>query len=180
MPDHQHGITLVETLVVLTITVVLLTLGIPSMREIIERNVVAGHVSGFLGAVSLARAEAIKRGITVVMCRSTDAETATTPTCSTATDWQAGWIVFSDRNGNLAIDSASGDVLLRAQGVVTSSGGITQNSASVLTFRSTGLMGAGATQFLFEPISGSTAQRRRVCMTLQGRTHVTTEGSATC
>jgi type IV fimbrial biogenesis protein FimT len=167
-------------LVVLTITVVLLTIGLPSLRDIIERNVVAGHVGGFLGAVSLARGEAIKRGITVVMCRSTDAETATTPTCTGALDWRAGWIVFSDRNGNLAIDSASGDVLVRAQGPVTSSGGIIQNTASALTFRPTGLMGAGATSFTFESASGNAAQRRRVCMTLQGRTHVTTDGTATC
>ena len=176
----QTGFTLIEALVVIAITGILLALGIPSMRDIIERNAVSGQVNGFIGAVNLARAESIKRGVTVVMCRSTDAESATTPSCSNGSDWRDGWIVFSDRDGNSAIDASSGDVLLRAQGPITSSGGITQSTASVLSFRSTGLMSAGASNFTFDSASGNSAQRRRVCLTLQGRTRSTANGTATC
>ncbi len=176
----HRGFTLIESLVVIAIIGILLAVGIPSMRDIIERNTVSGQINGFVGAVNLARAEAIKRGVTVVMCRSENAESGSPPTCSSGTSWVPGWIVFADRNGNSAIDTAGGDVLLRAQGAVSGSGGIVQSTAGILSFRSTGLMSAGASNFTFNASSGDTRQRRLVCLTLQGRTRATADSAGTC
>jgi type IV fimbrial biogenesis protein FimT len=40
--------------------------------------------------------------------------TAPSPTCSGATTWQTGWIVFSDVNGNGTVDAPQ-DIILRVE-----------------------------------------------------------------
>jgi type IV fimbrial biogenesis protein FimT len=175
----SHGFTLVELLVVVSITGILLMVAIPSLRAIVERNAVASNVNSFVGSVNQARSEAIKRSGTVTMCRSTAPEAAS-PACASATDWATGWIVFLDRNGNGAIDGTDGDLLIRVQGAVTNSGGIVQSAAGNLVFRSTGLMTSGASNFTFSSRSGATDQARSVCVTLQGRTRTTATSSESC
>ena len=123
----SRGFTLIELMVTISIGAILMSLGVPMMRNLIERNAVSGQVNSFVGAVQLARSEAIKRGIQVVVCRSANAETSNTPTCAASgTGWESGWIVFADRNTNEQMSWSSGDsdVLLRVQGAITDSGGI--------------------------------------------------------
>lgn len=178
-----RGFTLIELMVTISIGVILMTMGVPMMRNLIERNAVAGHVNSFVGAVQLARSEAIKRGISVVVCRSANAETSSTPTCAASgTGWESGWIVFADRDINDQMNWASGssDVLLRVQGVINDSGGIEQNAFRKLVFRPTGLMSAGASQITFNSRSLASSQQRRVCVTMAGRTRVINNSTDTC
>ena len=177
------GFTLIELMVTITIGAILLGLGVPMMRNIVERNAVSGQVNGFVGAVNLARSEAIKRGVPVVMCRSINAETTDTPTCvASGVGWESGWIVFADRNINDQMNSAStnSDVLLRVQGSITDTGGIEQNAFRKLIFRPTGLMSSGASQFTFNSRSLTSDQQRRVCITISGRTRLINNSIDTC
>jgi type IV fimbrial biogenesis protein FimT len=174
----SRGFTLIELMVTITIGAILLGLGVPMMRNIVERNAVSGQVNGFVGAVNLARSEAIKRGIPVVMCRSTNAEISATPTCvASGVGWESGWIVFADRSGSTTTrqmnwGSSDSDVLLRVQGAITDTGGIEQNSFDKLIFRPTGLMSSGASQFTFNSRSLTSDQQRRVCILMSGRTRL--------
>lgn len=164
------GFTLIEVMVVVSITAILLTLGIPSMRSLIERNAVSGQVNAFIGSATLARSEAIKRNANVVMCRSANADTTDTPTCTNSgTDWKSGWIVFLDRNADGQFQLAQGDVVLRVQGAHTDSGGIEQNAFRKLRFRNTGLLSTGASQFTFNSVSLTADQQRRICVLITGR-----------
>lgn len=177
----QRGFTLIEALITVTIGAVLLAAGVPTFRDLMERNSVTSHKNNFIGSVNLARSEAMKRGASVVMCRSSDAETAASPACDgSGTEWKDGWIVFLDRNGDGALTTANGDVLLRAEGAMLDSGGITQSSAGALVFRSTGLMSSGASTILFDSRSVAAAQQRRVCVTLSGRTRSIDNSTDTC
>lgn len=178
----SHGFTLVEMMVVITISAILVSMGVPMMRNLIERNAVAGHVNSFVGAVNLARSEAMKRGIPVVVCRSANAETDK-PTCvSSGAGWESGWIVFADRDADSQMDHAStdSDVLLRVQGTITDSGGIQQNAFRKLVFRPTGLMSSGASQLTFNSRSLTADQQRRVCITVSGRTRLINNATDTC
>jgi len=111
----SRGVTLVETLVVMGIVAILMAIGIPSYRYVTNANRISAEINGLLGDLQFARSEAIKQGRTVSVCVSTDQSS-----CSTASpdlNWHKGWIVYSDMNGNGAID-APGEVL-RAQKAFT-------------------------------------------------------------
>lgn len=176
-----RGFTLVEMMVTITIAVILLALGVPSMKSMIERNAISNQVNAFIGSVIVARAEAIKRNASVVVCRSNNAETSSTPSCTTSgTDWKSGWIVFLDRDDNKNFDASKGDVLVRVQGNFSNSGGIEQNSFGKLQFRNTGVLGSGWTSFAFNTVTLTSSQQRRVCVSSTGRTRLIDNSTDTC
>jgi type IV fimbrial biogenesis protein FimT len=177
----SRGFTMIELMVTISIGALLVTFGVPMMSNLIEGNTISGHVNNFVGTINLARSEALKRGVQVVVCRS-DNPDADLPTCAASgTGWQSGWIAFADRNGNEQMDTASsGDVLLRVQGAMTDTGGIVQDNFSKLTFRPTGLMKAGASIFTFNSRSQNSARLRRVCTKLSGRTQLMDNSTETC
>ncbi len=96
----QNGFTLTEVLVVVAIVAILLSIGVPSYRYITTSYRMSAEINALVGDLMYARAEAIKEGQPVAVCVSTDGLT-----CSGATTWQSGWIVFPDPAGN-----GSGDV----------------------------------------------------------------------
>jgi type IV fimbrial biogenesis protein FimT len=65
-------------------------------------------VNQFMGELNLARSEAIKRGSATSLCAS-----ATGSGCQESREWNAGWIMFSDTNGNGKLES--GESILRIQ-----------------------------------------------------------------
>lgn len=176
----NSGFTLIEALVVIALTGILVALAVPSMRSTIERSSISGQVNSFIGALRFARSEAIKLGTTVKMCRSTAPE-ASAPSCAGAAgSWASGWIIFVDRDddGTLGAD----DLLLRVQGAFSDSGGITSGSGAdiVYRFRPTGMLASGVDSLRFVSRSADATQQRVVCVGLQGRARITTEGTSTC
>jgi type IV fimbrial biogenesis protein FimT len=118
---RPRGFTLVEVLVVMTITAILLAFAIPSFQTMIRNNRISSSSNSLLAAMDLARSEAVRRSTVVTVCRSTDPE-AVAPGCSSAAnggyaanDWASGWIVFAKAAGNLnngAVE-ANDELLLR-------------------------------------------------------------------
>ena len=183
----NRGFTLIEILVVVSIAAILMALGVPSMREAIERNTVSGHINTFIGGLRYARSEAIRAGVPVVMCQSINAESSA-PTCaaSAAGDgWGRGWLIFVNRDldaGNV-YSAAGGDTLLKAQGALSGTGGVAQVSGAAVTkfvFRPTGLLSAGASSYTFNSSSLSTTQQRLVCISMQGRARILVDSFAAC
>jgi type IV fimbrial biogenesis protein FimT len=130
------GITLVETLTVITIVAILLTVGIPMFTYVSNANRMSSEVNGLLGDMMYARSEAIKEGQTVSICSSAN-PSAAAPTCSGSTTWQSGWIVFSDVNGNGAV--SAGDTILRVQRQFSARDTFNaSNGMSVVTFNREG------------------------------------------
>lgn len=107
------GFTLLELLTALAVGSILFGVGIPSYRYITTRNQMAAEVNGLLGDLQFARAEAIKEGQDVTICQSSDQAT-----CTGSVSWNRGWIVFSDPNGNQAVDV--GEAIFRVQPAFTS------------------------------------------------------------
>jgi type IV fimbrial biogenesis protein FimT len=102
----QRGFSLMELMVVLAVAGVILGLAIPNMREFILNNRLTGDANDLLAAFNLARTEAVKRQLPVVICATADTE-ATPPVCSGG--WAQGassaWIVFVDADGDWIPDN---------------------------------------------------------------------------
>lgn len=104
---NQSGMTLLELLVVLAVSAILLTIGIPSFASLIHSSHVTSATSELVGSLHLARAEAIKRGGRIVICPS-----ATGVACSGA-GWHQGWVMFHDQDNDAALDASETVVLRR-------------------------------------------------------------------
>lgn len=111
IPPHDFGFTIVELIVAMAVAAILLGLAVPSFQETIRNNRMAANVNEFVGALNLARSEAIKRGMPVTVCKDGGGGAACNP--PPAAQWEQGWIVFSDRTGNGAVDAADSDTVLR-------------------------------------------------------------------
>ena len=92
-----RGFTLVELMVTLAIAVILLSMGVPSMHDLIRNNRLSSATNQFVSSLNIARSEAIKQGRNATVCVSD-----TQNSCSGA-DWGLGWLAWVDtnRNGNL-------------------------------------------------------------------------------
>ena len=76
----SYGFTLIELLVAIAIAAILIALAAPSFKQLIQSSTMSSNVNNFLADMRYARSEAIRRGGSVVMCRS-NAPEAASPAC---------------------------------------------------------------------------------------------------
>lgn len=119
LPDRHSGFTLIELMITIAVAAVLLAIGLPSFQQSLRSNRVATATNEMIGALSLARGEAIRNNGGGAVCPSTNGTA-----CGGA--WSDGWLVWADTNGNSALDA--GEAVLRySQGsprlAVSNSGG---------------------------------------------------------
>lgn len=108
------GFTLIELMITVAIAAIVLTIGVPSFRDMILNNTRVAQVNEFVGALNMARSEAVKTGFRVVICRSSDGVSCATDVSGI---WENGWLIFIDRNPNGLLDSAApnNEELLKVQ-----------------------------------------------------------------
>lgn len=105
---------------------ILLTVGIPSFRYITNSNRIAAEINGLLGDLQFARSEAIKEGVSVSVCVSSNGTACAGAGTNT---WQSGWIVISSAN----------NTVLRVQAPFTSTDTFVANNAlGTITFNREG------------------------------------------
>jgi type IV fimbrial biogenesis protein FimT len=113
----NKGFTLIELIITLTIAGILLTVAIPSMQSFVFGNRLVSQVNDLIVDINYARSESMKRGVNVVMCKSSnpgaDPGSASPPTCSTTSSWESGRIVFVDTDSNNQFSAS--DIFLRAR-----------------------------------------------------------------
>ena len=76
MPRNS-GFTLFELIVVMALAAIFLTMGVPVFRDFIREQRIIAQTNGLVGALNLARSEATKRGVRVLICRAAGADCAT-------------------------------------------------------------------------------------------------------
>jgi type IV fimbrial biogenesis protein FimT len=113
-PRAIRGFTMPEMMVTLAIAAVLAGVAAPSVRDMVARNRLKSHTSALQTSLMLARTEAIKRQVRVVVCKSADQAG-----CTTAGDWQQGWIVFLDANDSASVDA--GETVIERVGALSGS-----------------------------------------------------------
>lgn len=141
MKRTQHGLSLVELMITITISGILLAVGVPSYRYVTNSNRVSAEVNGLLMDMQFARSEAIKEGRPVTICTS-----AAGLKCDATVNWESGWIVFMDLNGNAQVDAAANELVLRTQaGFGNTDTFRADNNIQFVTFNREGFAGLAAT-----------------------------------
>jgi len=128
MENSIRGLTLIELMVTLAVIAVLVMVGVPKYQQFTENNRMVANINRISGDLSKARDDAVNQAQTVTVCASTDLAT-----CN-STDWEKGWIAFTDLNRNQSRDGNDqmlfiGDPLpkgLTLRTVVLSSAGVIQ------------------------------------------------------
>ncbi|OOG40628.1 GspH/FimT family pseudopilin [Rhodanobacter sp. C05] len=109
---RQHGFSLLELMITITVAAILLAIAVPSFRDVIHRNQVSSTSNALLASLAYARTEAITRGQLVSMCPSSTGDSCTPG----GQAFDPGWIVYTYPAGtasaNKAYDESS--ILLRA------------------------------------------------------------------
>lgn len=107
-----RGFTLVELMIGIAVAAILLIVAVPGFTATINRNRLATAGNELLASLQLARMEAVRRGNTVVVCPSENAD-APNAACS-GSDWRQ-WITFLDEDNNRS--RAPAEPMLRASSV---------------------------------------------------------------
>ena len=117
----QSGFTLMELMITMVLIAIFAVIAVPSYRALTADNQITGALNDFANTLGAARAEAVARGQTVIVCPSSNALSATNPTCNSKSDgpqiWNTGWISFVDENDNGKFDSGT-DKVLRVHGPI--------------------------------------------------------------
>ena len=119
---RQRGLTLVELIVTLALAAIVMTMGVPSFSDAIDRYRLTSEVNRFVSHVQLARSEAMKRNQPVSLCRSSNGSS-----CGGADKtYEDGWLLYADAtddNNNYhsaadslikVVDGITGDVTIRS------------------------------------------------------------------
>lgn len=106
---RQQGFTLYELLITVTIVGIVLGFGVPNLRAFTQNSRMAAATNDMLGTFHLARSEAARSKQNVSICASNNSTTAN-PSCGG--QFEDGWIVFSDPDGDVSFDA--GEALLRS------------------------------------------------------------------
>lgn len=101
----QTGATLLELMVVLAVSAILLTVGIPGFAALVRTSNLTSATNLMVSSLHLTRSEAIKRNTRAVMCASA------TGTSCTDGGWHNGWLVFHDANNNAELDAGESVIL---------------------------------------------------------------------
>ncbi|HSW18300.1 MAG TPA: GspH/FimT family pseudopilin [Ramlibacter sp.] len=179
MKKASLGLTLVELLVVFVISAILVGLAAPGFKAAMARWSASSALDLFMSDLRYARAEAVKRGHSVTICRS-----GGTAGCVAADgDWQAGWLVFDDRDANGVM--GANEAALRVQGALP---GIQQilaltgatNTKGPYTFSPLGVTAGMAGNLVITASPSVVGGTRLVCISNLGRASQRDVGDTGC
>lgn len=163
---ENAGITLVEVLVGLAIVALLTRLAVPSYRFIINSSRISSEVSDLLTTLQFARSEAMRRGVSVSVCASTNASA-----CSASSDWTSGWMAFEDTNSNGAADDNT--PVMRSHAAITNGDKVqADNSTGSVRFNREGIaagLAADPVTLTFTPPTNPGLQKRCLAIGVSGR-----------
>lgn len=148
------GFTLIELMITLALAAIILSLGIPSFRNVIQNNRAATQSNELVAALGLARSEAVRRGANVRLCPSTNQAT-----CTGGNNWANGWIAL--------VELPAGQPPIRVWRALA--GGSTLTGPTEVSFRPMGDIAAVAPPFEHRVPGCSGDQGRNITVNLAGR-----------
>ena len=184
----KNGFTILELMITVAIVAIVVTFGVPGFSTVIKNNRLASQTNTLLSTLNFARSDAVKLGnSTVTICGSSN-QTA----CNTS-NWESGWIVFHDTNGDGAVDA--GEQVVRIQEALSGGNTLRTNgfpSAALLQFDKRGEItqqgsftlcddrGATAAKAIVLNISGQSRSATDDDDPQDGIVNINTGGNATC
>lgn len=127
--DQDNGLTLIELLVTLAVAAVLITVGAPALKSLLEQFRAQDAVSQWHGDLVYARQVAAAYQTSVTVC----------PLGGTAScdgDWSTGYTAFIDVNGNGALEVA--DESLHQRGPIDRRDSVNPNAPQKFRFNDEG------------------------------------------
>lgn len=182
LKEKESGTSLVELLCVLLLIGLLSVLAVSSYSNLVHSMRIYTAASELHASLLYARSESIKHGMSVVICRSSTAESAH-PRCdednsdsNLNSGWGVGWIIYQDLNGDGKLSDK--DKILRTQGRLflnPQQGSIIPNpKRKYIKFNSLGQVYGTYLQFaITRPNQNSTSDvARYICIASGGRARV--------
>jgi len=187
-PDRPRaafrGFTLIELMVTLVLLAVMLTLAAPSFLTFQRNAELTSTANSFVGSLSAARAEAMKRQLRAFVIPG-DCVTA-------STSWATGWCVYLDTNTSTTAASVlpdSGDIIVAKQGpmpgtVAVASSTFLDGTSAYVMFNGSGFMAlvgsAFSTDRSIRMSNGTSEADRLVIASPSGRLRVCKFGETGC
>ena len=162
----SQGFTLVELLVTLLVATLLLTLGVPAMRDFVLDGRIVAVTNDFVSSINLARATAIKQQRDAEICVSTTWSNSP-PTCTGGANWTNGWVVWVDQDQDTVLDA---NEVLRVSETQTGGTSLTGAASTLFQYDPTGIVNAGDTIDVCDGRVGETG--RRISVSATGRVNV--------
>jgi Tfp pilus assembly protein FimT len=119
----SRGLTAIDLLVTMAALAIVILIAVPSSTTAIRKQQMNEAASNLLSGLSAARSESVARSSTVTVCPSSNGQT-----CRRDSNWNLGWLVFSDGNADggaqeferlEAFEAPSSNVQIYAWGAVT-------------------------------------------------------------
>ena len=128
----QLGFTLYELLITVLVIGVILTFAVPNMQGFARNSRMTSTANDMHAAFHLARSESSRAKTNITICPSTDAS-------SCGGNWEQGYIVFVDEDGDLARSGAT-ETVLRSHGPIADGVSLAvADDATYFSYSSTGL-----------------------------------------
>jgi type IV fimbrial biogenesis protein FimT len=117
---HGSGFTVLECLVVISILAILLVQGAPALRDYGLRQRMSAAMHALHSHLALARNDAVRFSVDTVVCPGQK-----NSGCSGDSNWDSGWLVFEDLNGDhayqagerlLAVEPGLENIMIRSSG----------------------------------------------------------------
>lgn len=158
---RASGLTLLELLMTLALIGILLSIGGPTFADLVARNRMAIAVNGLIAHLQFTRSEAIKRGVPVRLCPSTDGAT-----CTGGQAWHLGYIVTTDEKDPAA--------RLRVGGALDPNAIQIRSNRYRVVYQPLGTAGGSNQTFLFcdQRKAATVNDHRRVVLSNVGRPRV--------
>ena len=158
---NSLGFTLIELMIALGIMAIFATIALPRFDQLVLNFRLKSATDLFYTEIVSARTEAIKRGSTVILCRTGDPldlnDGNNTPECRSniypsglnlpSKDWSYGWLAYAtkpDFNGERNYTPSDNDVLLRVSDSTISNFDVTVMSNNIgnswITFQGDGTL----------------------------------------
>ena len=132
----QHGFTLYELMITITILGVVLAFGVPNLKAFTQNSRMTSTANDLHAAFLLARSESSRAKTNITVCASANSMAATANCGGT---WEQGYIVFVDQDGDID-RSGKDETVLRAQPAIATGVSLAvANDATYFSYSSTGL-----------------------------------------
>lgn len=180
--SKYHGFTLVELMISMGLIAIVLSTAVPSVSNMVKDNRLATQLNAIVGDFHLARGEATKRDIRIIMCRSANPNDAS-PNCGggNARNWSNGYLVFTGEDGNNNYNAGT-DTLLR-RGQPAQSGVTLRTTASWnnnLQINPTGTLNESSTAIMALCDDRGNSYGRQITIPLSGLARMSSNDIASC